>query len=90
MRYTKILTPDSSKPKTLYLTTMGIAIYSPSTDREVESKWQFSVATPNFFTAAKLISRMYSKEIHIFFYLQKELHDSDLPPTVVRRVSAAR
>ena len=26
MRYTKILTPDSSKPKTLYLTTMGIAI----------------------------------------------------------------
>ena len=36
------------------------------------------------------ISRMYSKEIHIFFYLQKELHDSDLPPTVVRRVGAAR
>jgi hypothetical protein len=26
MRYTKILTPDSSKPKTLYLTTMEIAI----------------------------------------------------------------
>jgi hypothetical protein len=26
MRYTKILTPDSSKPKTLYLPTMGIAI----------------------------------------------------------------
>ncbi|KXS91620.1 hypothetical protein OA58_07100 [Microcystis aeruginosa NIES-88] len=26
MRYTKILTPDSSKPKILYLTTMGIAI----------------------------------------------------------------
>ncbi|CCI24867.1 hypothetical protein MICAG_2620005 [Microcystis aeruginosa PCC 9808] len=28
MRYTKILTPDYSKPKTLYLTTMGIAIDS--------------------------------------------------------------
>ncbi|RPH91268.1 MAG: hypothetical protein EHM73_03285 [Chroococcales cyanobacterium metabat2.561] len=26
MRYTKILTPDSLKPKTLYLTTMEIAI----------------------------------------------------------------
>jgi hypothetical protein len=26
MRYTKILTPDSSKPKTLYLTTREIAI----------------------------------------------------------------
>ncbi len=35
------------------------------------------------------ISRIYSKEIHIF-YLQKEIHDSDLPPTVVHRVGAAR
>ncbi len=31
MRYTKILTPDSSKPKTLYLTTMGIAIVAVTT-----------------------------------------------------------
>jgi hypothetical protein len=35
------------------------------------------------------ISRIYSKEIHIF-YLQKEMHDSDLLPTIVRRVGAAR
>ena len=27
MRYAKILNPDSSKPQTLYLTTMEIAIF---------------------------------------------------------------
>lgn len=43
----------------------------------------------NYDNNAWQISRMYSKEIHIF-YLQKEMHDSDLPPTVVRRVGAAR
>jgi hypothetical protein len=34
------------------------------------------------------ISRIYSNEIHIFYI--KAMHDSDLPPTVVHRVGAAR
>lgn len=43
----------------------------------------------NYDNNAWQISRMYSTEIHIF-YLQKEMHDSDLLPTVVRRVGAPR
>jgi hypothetical protein len=35
------------------------------------------------------ISRIYYKEIHIF-YLQKAMHDSDLPTAVIRRVGTAR
>ncbi len=50
-------------------------------DREVESKWQFSVATPNFFTAAKLMSRKIpetQKKITEFEFTEPEFSYHDI------------
>ncbi len=46
-----ILSISSPTAHDFRISTVGYSfLYSPSTDREVESKWEFSVATPNFFT----------------------------------------